>query len=186
MSSPVVERITSVSDLVDLLRSSAPDHDSPGSEAVGQLAHGLQCAYVLSECHPHDRELQAAGLVHDIGHLLVPGDDAGHGRHGADAIRELLGERVAMLVELHVDAKRYLTATDPHYSGVLSVVSSATLVRQGGPMTSEEAKRFASHPLWLAALDLRFADDAAKVPGRGVPELRSWIPLLEQVAETHR
>ncbi|MFJ5969549.1 hypothetical protein [Streptomyces sp. NPDC093060] len=32
-----------------------------------------------------------AGLVHDIGHRLVPGDEAGHGSHAATAVEGLLG-----------------------------------------------------------------------------------------------
>lgn len=42
-----------------------------------------------------------AGLVHGIGQLLYPGDEAGHADHAADAVRSLLGERVARLVRLH-------------------------------------------------------------------------------------
>lgn len=184
--SPAIPRITSVEDLLDLLRGGRHSAESTGREAVDHLAHGLQCAQVLSASHADDLELQVAGLIHDIGHLLVPGDDAGHGRHGADAVRQLLGERVATLVELHVDAKRYLTAIDGRYNDVLSGVSTATLARQGGPMTAAEALAFTRRPHWFQALDLRFADDAAKVPGRAVPSLEHWLPVVTLVAERSR
>ncbi|MGY4101726.1 hypothetical protein ACW2Q0_19550 [Nocardia sp. R16R-3T] len=76
------------------------------------MNHDLQCAELLRRTHSGDEELQLAGLLDDIGHKLAPGDDAGHAKHGANAIRALLGDRVARLVELHVVAKRYLAATD--------------------------------------------------------------------------
>ena len=41
-------------------------------ERVDVLAHSLQCAALLAERHPDDRELQLAGLVHDVGWILSP------------------------------------------------------------------------------------------------------------------
>lgn len=63
--------------------------------------HALQTAALLRRGHPSDKELQVAGLVHGIGQLLHPGDEAHHADHAADAVRSLLGERVARLVRLH-------------------------------------------------------------------------------------
>ncbi|GGU92266.1 hypothetical protein GCM10010260_28610 [Streptomyces filipinensis] len=62
------------------------------------LDHGLQAAALLAVSHPRDEELQPAGLVHGIGHCLVPADESGHGRHAAAAVEGLLGPRVARLV----------------------------------------------------------------------------------------
>lgn len=163
------------------LRQQDPDD----RDHVGQLAHGLQCAHELALTFPDDLELQVAGLVHDIGHDLVPGDDAGHGRAAADAVRTLFGERVADLVELHVPAKRYLVTVEVGYADILSGGSTSTLVNQGGPMTPREAAAFAALPLAAHAVALRIADDAAKVPGRVVPERGSWRPVLETVATRH-
>ncbi|MDQ3306347.1 MAG: HD domain-containing protein [Actinomycetota bacterium] len=124
-----------------------------------------------------------AGLVHDVGHILDPDDVAGHGRNGAEAVRSLLGERVARLVELHVPAKRYLTATDPSYRVRLSPASTATLVDQGGAMDADEVAAFAAvTPDLAAALALRSADEAAKFPGLTMPGLERWRPVLEAVA----
>ncbi len=120
--------------------------------------------------------------MHDIGHLLVPGDDAGHGRTGAAAVRELLGTRVARLVEPHVVAKRYLAATDSQHAAKLSASSRRTLVSQGGPMTSTEAVAFEADPEFAAALALRRADDAGKVVGLAVAPLEFWRPVIERVA----
>lgn len=57
----------------------------------------LQTAALLRRSHPADKELQVAGLVHVIGRLLAPGDSTRHARIAADAVRHLLGERVARL-----------------------------------------------------------------------------------------
>jgi predicted HD phosphohydrolase len=180
--------LTSVERLLTVLADGArsPDEGDVGAEPAHALDHHLQCAHRLRLEHPDDLELQIAGLVHDVGSALVPGDEAGHGRLGADAIRALLGPRVARLVELHVPAKRYLTAIDPAYRARLSPASTASLVAQGGTMGPEEAASFAVVPELAAALALRSADEAAKVPGRAVPTLLTWRPTVEAVAAAAR
>ncbi|MFF7129877.1 HD domain-containing protein [Streptomyces sp. NPDC008240] len=108
--------IPTVDALMALLADRADVWDTPdrSGDPVDILDHGRQVAAVLAERHPEDEELQVAGLVHDIGHHLVPGDEAGHGAHAATAVEGLLGPRVARLVALHIPAKRYLAAADPH------------------------------------------------------------------------
>jgi predicted HD phosphohydrolase len=175
--------LTDVDQLVAVLAAAENVADSiVGGDTMGVLAHSLQCADVLAAEHPDDVELQIAGLVHDIGDLLVPGDSDGHGRHGAEAVRGLLGPRVAGLVELHVPAKRYLVTTDPDYRAALSAGSIRTLELQGGLLDDEAVARFEAQPLAADALVLRRADEAAKVPGRPVPDLSTWKPLLDQIA----
>ncbi|MEV0027687.1 HD domain-containing protein [Nocardia sp. NPDC050793] len=176
--------VTSVDDLMTLLAGCADAWDTAdrSGDPVAILDHDLQCAELLRSAHPHDEELQVAGLVHDIGHALVPGDDAGHGKHGAAAVRPLLGDRVARLVELHVVAKRYLAATDSAHTAALSPASLRTLAAQGGPMTADEIAEFRADPEFDAALALRRADDAGKVVGLIVGPLDSWRAVLERVA----
>ena len=150
--------------------------------SFSELDHGLQTASILARNQPDDLELQVAGLVHDIAH---PWDGPGqpeHHRMGARAVEGLLGERVAFLIEAHVDAKRYLVATDAGYHDALSPGSVATLQAQGGPMTSEEVVAAETSPDWSAAVARRRADDGAKVVGADVADLDHWIPAIRLVA----
>jgi predicted HD phosphohydrolase len=152
------------------------EHDD--EERVDLLAHSLQCAALLAERAPEDRELQLAGLVHDVGSILQPHQPATHGSTGAAAVAPLLGRRVAWLVSWHADAKRYLVTTDPAYRARLSEQSIVTLAAQGGTMDAGEVDALAAAPDLDALLTLRRADDDAKVPGREVPGLDTWSPLF--------
>jgi predicted HD phosphohydrolase len=162
-------------ELVALLERGAEHADE---EAVDVLEHSLQCAALLAERHPDDRELQIAGLVHDVGWILEPDDTARHAETGAAAVAPLLGHRVAWLVSWHADAKRYLVTTDPEYRTRLSARSIETLEAQGGLMDETEVAALAAAPDLDALLALRRADDDAKVPGLTVPGLHTWLPLL--------
>jgi predicted HD phosphohydrolase len=175
--SPSVKSFETVDELMDQLHRLVGDGDS-----LDALDHGLQCGHQLALRRPKDLELQVAGLLHDIGYDLVPGDDAGHGAHAAMSIRGLLGDRVAALVELHVPAKRYLVTVDPHYADLLSGTSVESLQRQGGRLSPNELIRFEDTPHFADALVLRMADEAAKVPGADVPPLDAWRTSLEIVA----
>lgn len=142
--------------------------------------HGLQCAYELSMSRPDDVELQIAGLLHDVAHRLADSDEASHGAVAAAAIRPMLGDRIAALVELHVPAKRYLVATDASYSDLLAGDSTRTLELQGGAMTATEIAAFETVPYAIDAVILRRADDRAKTPGRIVPNLDHWREVVER------
>ena len=150
--------------MIEVLATGADCPLSPGVP-VTQLDHALQTAALLAHLHPGDDELAAAGLVHDIGHLLPGGTDEAHATDAARAVRRALGERVAGAVGLHVAAKRYLVATDAGYGGVLTNDSVVSLGRQGGAMTEEEAAAFLALPWASDAVTLRRADDSGKVEG---------------------
>ncbi|WP_371667875.1 hypothetical protein OG985_09680 [Streptomyces sp. NBC_00289] len=92
-----------VEELMDLLYAcrAAPAGPAPGGRADPHQ-HALRTAALLRRGRPADKELQLAGLVQAIGPLLRPGDERGHRDHAADAVRSLLGARVAGLVRGHV------------------------------------------------------------------------------------
>lgn len=151
------------------------------SRRMTALDHGLQTAELLRHAAPDDIELQVAGLVHDLAH---PWDVAGqpeHARMGADAVTGLLGERVAALILGHVSAKRYLVTTHEGYRELLSPDSLMTLEAQGGPMSDDEVAAFEAHADWEAMVQLRIADDSAKVPGAQVPNLAHWEPMIRSL-----
>lgn len=174
-------------ELLDLLEEGAAYDDA---EAVDLLSHGLQCAAALATVTPADLELQVAGLIHDVGHIVygraeghtAEDEDAHHAAVGSAIAAPLFGDRVAFLVRHHVDAKRYLVASDPSYAEALSARSAESLVAQGGELSNAElAMLNRSHDL-DALVALRRADDAAKVPGADVPGLVSWLPVLRAVS----
>ena len=169
-----------VDGMLAVLAAGADSPLSPGLP-VTQLDHALQTAALLAHLHPGDDELAAAGLVHDIGHLLPGGTDEAHATDAARAVRWALGERVAATVGLHVAAKRYLVATDAGYGGVLTDDSVVSLGRQGGAMTEEEAAAFLALPWASDAVTLRRADDSGKVEGLVVRGLESWSTLLHDL-----
>jgi predicted HD phosphohydrolase len=173
----------SVDELVDLLATVGPTRQLSPTVPVSQLDHALQTAALLERSHPDDVELAVAGLVHDIGHLLPGGTDEAHADDGADAVRGVLGERVAGIVGLHVEAKRYLVGVEGGYDGELSNDSVVSLRRQGGSLGAAEAAAFAQLPLAGDAVTLRRADDHGKAEGLVVRPLESWIPQLHALAD---
>jgi predicted HD phosphohydrolase len=167
--------------IVEVLASGAGHGLGPGVP-VSQLDHALQTAALLAHHHRGDDELAVAGLVHDIGHLLPGGTDEAHAGEAAGAVRWALGERVATTVGLHVEAKRYLVATEDAYGEVLTTDSAVSLARQGGAMTGEEAAAFLARPWAADAVALRLADDSGKAGGIAVGNLANWVPLLQEVS----
>src|SRR5258708_11011176 len=133
-----------------------------GGERVTQLAHALPCA-ALAEEEGADATLISAALLHDIGHLVhdlgptpaARGIDDRHETRGEEWLARWFGEAVTAPVRLHVDANRYLTATDPGYFAILSAGSGRSLEFQGGPFNAELAE-------WVVALPS--ADAALREP----------------------
>ncbi|WSJ90980.1 hypothetical protein OG430_08280 [Streptomyces sp. NBC_01304] len=99
--------------------------------------HPLQTAALLRRSHPSDKELQVAGLVKDL---------------PAEAVRGLLGERVAWLIDC---------------------------LRAGG--TSADAPGPPAAPAEDAA-SLRQAVETARVAGVAAGVLEDWRDVLELVA----
>ncbi len=138
-------------------------------EPVSQIEHMSQAAqWAMAE--GYDDEVVLAAFFHDIGHLCGHGGEnmggygaVSHERLGADYLRRAgFSERMAKLVEYHVQAKRYLTFSQPHYYARLSEASRRTLAYQGGVMTAEEARAFEQDPLCAVSLRMRHWDEQAK------------------------
>ncbi len=140
-------------------------------EPVSQIEHMSQSAQ-LALAEGYDDEVVLAAFFHDLGHICVMNNEemnmGGYGvkRHeqvGADYLRERgFPERIAQLVENHVQAKRYLTFKDPDYYHQLSEASKKTLEYQGGVMSEEEAHAFETDPLFEVSIRMRRWDELAK------------------------
>ena len=170
-----VEPFSSLAELLVTLESL---QEQPSDDVVPAQAHLLQTAELLAATHPDDPELVVAGLVHDIATALGLGE-GDHELVGADLVTPLLGARVGALVGGHVDAKRYLVATEGAYGSLLSENSTATLRAQGGAMDEIELQSFRERVDWRAMVALRRADDAAKVPDARARPVGAWRELLE-------
>lgn len=158
-------------------------YDGQRRESVTALEHALQCAQ-LAEWSQAESTLVVAALLHDIGSLVeTAGADDVDDEHDQRAAQLLNGVFPAAAVEpmrLHVQAKRYLVATDAKYLTSLSSASVHSLGLQGGAMTLQQCRRFEVTPFWQDAVVLRRWDDSAKVPGRKTPPLAYYLPLLRE------
>ena len=160
--------------------------DAYFGEPVSQLEHALQAAYLATRENA-PQWLVVAALVHDAGHLLhdMPehvadlGIDTRHEDLGHAWLAQYFGPEVTAPVRMHVDAKRYLCATDPEYLQLLSPASVESLQLQGGPFNAEEARAFEQQPFAREAVRLRRWDDQAKEPGLDVPGLESYRAAIE-------
>ncbi|KAJ5603395.1 hypothetical protein N7537_006351 [Penicillium hordei] len=150
-------------------------------ESICQLEHCLQAVHQAHKADARD-ELVIAALLHDIGQI-IPLESTkearmnfrestqnvgrvGHEAIGASYLRALgFSEAVCSLINSHVAAKRYLTATDRGYYGSLSSASQKSLAFQGDPFRDADLKNFEEDPLRDDMVSLRLWDDAAKLEG---------------------
>jgi predicted HD phosphohydrolase len=150
------------------------------------MEHALQCAQ-FAEWAEAPGSLVAAALLHDIGHLLVPTGEPGRGDDNAHELRALgllgtaFGREVLEPIRLHVQAKRYLAASDERYRASLSRASTLSLWRQGGPMAPAEVQTFEELPWAAQAVALRRWDDAALTRSKPTPSLTYYLDLLESI-----
>lgn len=161
-----------------------------GREAINQLEHALQCAYLAEQAGETPQTIVAC-LLHDLGHLLAAQREglADHGQDQDDLhqyialpfLRELLPDAVLEPIRLHVDAKRYLCTAEPAYRDTLSPASVHSLALQGGAYTAQEAQAFMQQPFAAEAVRLRRYDDLAKVPQKITPALDHYLGILGAV-----
>ncbi|RZS97850.1 phosphonate degradation HD-domain oxygenase [Cecembia calidifontis] len=159
-------------------------------EPVSQIEHMCQSAQ-LAESEGYDKEVILASFFHDIGHLFAL-DKQIENMGGFGAVRhELLGadylrakgfsEKIARLVENHVQAKRYLTYKFPEYYSKLSEASKKTLEYQGGVMSPQEAEAFENNEYFELSLKMRTWDEMAKEENIPIPDLSKYKKLALEI-----
>ena len=150
-------------------------------EAVSQIDHAVQTAALAVRDGCSDALIVAA-LLHDIGHLVAPAPDQpgtrDHAGWGADFLLNWFDEAISEPVRLHVEAKRYLCATDPDYFDHLSAASKASLAVQGGPYSAAECRAFEVRPGAADALTLRRYDDDGKIEGLTIAPFDHYGPQI--------
>ena len=181
----------SIPEIVQLLESRATTWY--GQEAVSQLHHALQCAH-LAEQAQESAETVVAALLHDLGHMLsaavtpaadqeaAPTKDDLHQYVALPFLRKCFSDAVLEPIKLHVDAKRYLCATDSLYWDSLSPASKHSLEVQGGRFDDAQVRAFEELTYYAQAVRLRRYDDLAKVPDQVTPALAHYASMMEQVA----
>ena len=158
-------------------------------EPVTQLEHALQSA-LLAEAAGASAELITACLLHDLGHMAndrgetptLRGVDDKHQFHGVSALKGMFGPAVLTPIRLHVDAKRYLCATDAGYWASLSEDSKRSLELQGGTYSAADAAQFIAQSYAQEAVKLRRWDDLAKVAGKSTPDLAHYLEFAVRCA----
>jgi 2-aminoethylphosphonate dioxygenase len=174
------------SSILRRLKSLFSSHGSSDyiGEPVSIVEHSFQAGYFASK-DTDDQEVILAAFLHDIGHIL--GLEANmemrmgncgimdHEKIGGDFLRKCgFPERIAYLVQNHVQAKRYLCFKNPEYFNQLSTASVTTLGYQGGPMNESEAISFEQSDDFQVILKLRSFDESAKVADFPKELLATW------------
>lgn len=160
-------------------------HTQYTGEPVTQLEHALQTA-ALAEQDGAAPALVSASLLHDLGHMLdgvagtptMEGVDDLHQYRILPFLRQLFDDDVLAPIRLHVDAKRYLCATDPEYFARLSADSVRSLALQGGIFDPGQASQFIAQPYAGDAVRLRRWDDIAKKQDHATPDLMHFMGSL--------
>lgn len=158
-------------------------------EPVSQTSHMIQCAMqALNESA--GTELVIGSFLHDVGHLLRHQQKTeamgnygvvNHEGIGADYLHNKgFSERVCAVVEKHVDAKRYLVATNPEYKAKLSLASLKTLEWQGGAMNEKEIAAFKENPFFNDIIRVRLWDEKAKDSNAVMLPLYHFIDVINE------
>lgn len=177
----------SIESLIDLYEFKG--HLQYEGESVTQIEHAWQCGQLAKEFGASN-SLQLAAWLHDLGHLLsklegtptIDGKDDRHEVVGSKYLQCIFPDSVCIPIELHVDAKRYLVATEPEYRKMLSVDSIRSLQLQGGVMTEVECKKFMEKPYSLDAVLLRRWDDLGKKSDWKLPNVDQVLHEFEDLA----
>lgn len=158
-------------------------------EDITMTEHAVQTA-LLARNEGYDEEVQAACLLHDIGHMLGTRlsykqmDEYGTMEHevvGEKVLRDMgFSKKVTDLVRFHVDAKRYLVSAEPEYYNRLSEVSKKTLEFQGGKMNEEEMRNFEKEEHFKEIIMLRKWEEHGKQKDLEMPTFESFKETIEK------
>ena len=153
-------------------------------EACTQQAHGQQCGTFALQQNL-DIDMAIAAFLHDIGHFIAEQqereefNDFGYAKHsevGAKYLAEKgFSERIVRLVNFHVQAKRYLAATEDGYIEELSSASIETMKQQGGPMNDTEVAAFEQQPDFEELVTIRRLDELGKLEHMEVKPMSFWL-----------
>jgi phosphonate degradation associated HDIG domain protein len=162
-------------------------HEQYTGEPVTMLQHALQSGY-LGEQEGASDSLVTAAFLHDLGHLLhelgetpsMHGIDDVHQYRVVPFLRGLFSDEVIDAIQRHVDAKRYLCATQPEYYESLSEDSKRSLKLQGGIFSKAQADQFIAEPGAPDAVRLRLWDDLAKQPTLETPGLAHYMQIARR------
>lgn len=149
-------------------------------ECVNMLEHSLQAA-AAAQADGAEDSIVLACLLHDVGHVLGPAGEWGlpdHAEVGALALQQHLPAEIVEPIRAHVNAKRFLVATEPEYFSLLSKASQESLKQQDGAMSIAECEEFKKNPFAAQAIALRRYDDLGKDADTDLIELDSFRELL--------
>lgn len=149
------------------------------------LSHSLWCGQQAIDDNASD-SLVLAALLHDIGHLLLTGDeelsvyerDCEHAEVGARWLSSWFEQAVTEPVRLHVEAKRYLFTCDSAYQESLVGASRTSMQNQGGVMNETEIAAFESNPFYKDAIRLRRYDDMPRGSDT-LPDFSDFQPYFD-------
>ena len=146
--------------------------------------HMLQTA-MLAEQNHSSGSLICACLLHDYGHFIIEDPDLWvsksiDGKHENIAfnfLKNYFKPEICEPIKLHVQAKRYL-CRNKSYWNILSEASKVSLKFQGGIMSDNEVKKFASLKFHNDAILLRKYDDEAKIPNIKMKKIDEYRDLI--------
>lgn len=181
-------KLTTLSDLLALYERKGKLQYS--GESVTQLMHAWQC-FLWGMRDGATPSMLLAAFFHDVGHLFqadtrsptLEGINDFHEKVGASLLARVFNRSVSLPVAMHVDAKRYLVATDLSYLALLSDDSLRSLELQGGPMTAGEQSLFKKNVFHQEAISLRRWDEKSKEAGINAPSIASIESMLLACAE---
>ena len=188
--------MTSISNIISEIRQRFKNQGDAEyyGENISQFEHAAQAA-LLAQKQGFDYEVQIAAFLHDIGHLLPAASNEelmevygrkDHESVAADWLRKRgFSEIIGILIENHVNAKRYLCFANAAYYDNLSEASRKTLAFQGGKMTVDEAKKFEQNPYFETIIKMRRWDEAAKTANMKLPDLEYFMNICEQYLLKH-